>query len=150
MEQGASGPPGTRRDDVTEPTYGLSEGGDERSTLHVLDVTTGRDLLDTIPDTRAASVAWRPDATGFYYTRYPHSGEVPVGEEVYHRHVFFHQLAGDPAADSPIFGEGREATDWPSVSLSPDGLHLLITVSRGWDRSDCYLRIEAPDPGQFL
>ena len=42
--------------------YGLSTGGDERSTLHVLDVESGRMLTDTIPDTRGASVAWAPTA----------------------------------------------------------------------------------------
>ena len=38
-----------------------------------------------------------PTASGFYYTRYPTPGEVPAGEEKYHRGVFFHRLGDDPA-----------------------------------------------------
>ena len=47
--------------------------------------------------TRAASVAWKRDNSGFFHTRYPNVGEVPRGEEVYYRKVFYHSLgdAGD-------------------------------------------------------
>ena len=55
--------------------YGLSEEGNEESVLHVVDVSTGGLLPDRIPHTRAADVAWLPDGSGFYYTRYPASGE---------------------------------------------------------------------------
>jgi prolyl oligopeptidase len=129
--------------------YGLSEGGDERSTLHIFDVDAGDDLPDRIPNTRAASVAWRPDGSGFYYTRYPVHGEVPAGEESYHRRVFYHQVGVDSGNDPLVFGEDRDSTDWPSVSLSPDGRYLFITVSRGWDRTDCYIREESDTPGPF-
>ena len=55
---------------------GVSEGGTELSTLRVLDVERGTTLAtDRIPHTRAASVAWLPDASGFYYTRYPVAGQ---------------------------------------------------------------------------
>jgi prolyl oligopeptidase len=129
--------------------YGLSEGGDELSTLYVLDVDAGTNLPDSIAYTRAASVAWRPDNSGFYYTGYPAPGEVPTGEEVYHRRVFYHQLGQDPKQDAPVFGEGRDPTDWPSVSLSPDGRYLFISVNRGWDKSDCYIRDETGEDRAF-
>jgi prolyl oligopeptidase len=122
--------------------YGLSEHGDERSTLRVLDVDSGQDLGDTIANTRAASVAWLPDGSGFYYTRYPAPGEVPPGEEVYYRRVYLHALGLDPRNDPLVFGDGRDPTDWPSVSISPDGRYLFVTVNIGWDRSDCYIRAE--------
>ena len=72
--------------------YGLSENGSEHSVLHVMSVDTGAVLTDRIPHTRAASVAWLPDARGFYYTRYPATGSVPDGEEAYHRAVYFHRF----------------------------------------------------------
>ena len=75
--------------------YGLSRDGSEQSTLRVRDVATGKDLPDTIDRTRACSVAWLPDNSGFYYTRYPAPGSVPKGQENYNRHVFFHKLGAD-------------------------------------------------------
>lgn len=119
--------------------YGVSEGGSEKSTLRVREVESGRDLEDVIPWTRACDLEWRPDATGFYYTRYPDPGAVPRGEENYHRHVFFHALGADFRSDPLLFGEGRPPEDWPSVQLSPDGRWLAVSVSRGWTRNDVYL-----------
>jgi prolyl oligopeptidase len=119
--------------------YGLSASGDESSTLHVRDVATGRDLADVIPRTRACSLAWLPDGKGFYYTRYPAAGEVPAGEEKYHRSVYFHGLGDDPTNDTKIFGDGLSLSAWPNVQLSPDGRWLGIEVSQGWSKSDLYL-----------
>ncbi len=70
--------------------YGTSPSGSEMSTLHIIETKTGAILPDTIERTRAASVAWKLDNSGFYYTRYPKKGEVPDGQEMYNRHVFYH------------------------------------------------------------
>jgi prolyl oligopeptidase len=123
--------------------YGLSEGGSEKSTLRVREVETGRDLPDVIPWTRACSLEWRPDASGFFYTRYPEPGRLPAGEEDYHRHVFEHALGEDWRRDARLFGDGREPEDWPSIHLSPDGRFLAVSVSRGWTRTDVYLKDRA-------
>jgi len=119
--------------------YGLSQNGSEMSTLHVIDTKTGEILPDTIERTRAASIAWLHDNSGFYYTRYPNKGDVPAGQEMYNRHVFFHLLGSPVVTDDPIFGEGRDPEDWPSVSLSNDGRWLLINVAEGWTKSELYL-----------
>jgi prolyl oligopeptidase len=120
--------------------FGTSAGGSELSTLSVIETASGRLLPDVIGHTRASSVAWLPDESGFFYTRYPSPGSVPTGEETYHRHVFFHRLGTNPTSDPLIFGEGRDAQDWPGVALSEDGRWLLIVVSQGWARSELFLQ----------
>jgi prolyl oligopeptidase len=119
--------------------YGLSQDGSEQSVLHVLDVGTGTSLPNRIPRTRAADLAWLPDGSGFYYTRYPAPGTVPEGDEPYHRAVYFHRLGMDPAADALVF-KPAEKEHWPGVSLSPDGRWLLIGVARTFDQTDLYLQ----------
>src|SRR5450755_2475443 len=120
--------------------YGTSPSGSEVSTLHIIETQTGKLLPDTIERTRAASVAWKLDNSGFYYTRYPKKGDVPAGQEMYNRHVFYHELSNDPENDDqPVFGQGRDAEDWPSVSLSNDGHWLLITVQQGWTKTELFL-----------
>lgn len=119
--------------------YGTSPSGSEMSTLHIIETKTGNALPDTIERTRAASIAWMPDNSGFYYTRYPKKGDVPEGQEVYNRHVFYHELGSDPATDPLIFGEGRDPEDWTNVSLDNDGRLLLITVEQGWTRTELFL-----------
>ena len=128
--------------------YGVSEGGSEKSVLRVREVETGNDLADVIPWTRACSLEWRPDGSGFFYTRYPEPGSVPAGEENYHRRVYEHVLGRDWREDPLVFGGDRPAEDWPSVHLSPDGRWLAVSVSRGWTRTDVYLRdLSSPAAG---
>ncbi len=125
-------------DDGALLAYGLSENGSEQSLLHVLDVARGVTLSDRISRTRAADLAWLPDGSGFYYTRYPAPGTIPAGEEHYHRGVYFHRLGDDPDTD-PLVLQPAEKEYWPGVSLSPDGRWLSIHVSRTFDQTDLYL-----------
>jgi prolyl oligopeptidase len=120
--------------------YGYSNNGDERSTMYVVDTDSGALLPDRIEHTRYASVAWLPDATGFYYTRYPAPGQVPAGEENYLKKVFFHALGADPGDDPLVFGEDLESEQMPSVSISRDGRYLAVSVNTGWSRSDIWVR----------
>ena len=120
-------------------SFGLSENGSEESVLRVMDVGAGRLLDDRIPGTRAADLAWLPDASGFYYTRCPTVGTVPQGEEQYHRTVYFHRLGQNPALDNVVF-RPKEKEHWPGVDLSPDGRWLLVGVARTFDRTDLYLQ----------
>jgi prolyl oligopeptidase len=133
-------------DDGMYVAFGTSPNGSELSTLQVMEVASGRLLPEKIERTRAASLAWLPDSSGFYYTRYPQPGDVPAGEEMYNRRVFFHQLnQGDAAGlhDPPVFpaeGEKLAPQHWPNVSISNDGRWLLVDVSKGWTRTDLYLK----------
>lgn len=127
--------------------FGTSANGSELSTLQVIDARTGSLLAEKIERTRAASVAWLPDSSGFYYTRYPRPGDVPAGEEMYNRHVFFHHLDQQKNADGsqdslvfPIEGRTIDPQHWPSVALSNDGRWLLIEVSQGWTKTELFLK----------
>jgi prolyl oligopeptidase len=120
--------------------YGTSPSGSEQSTLHLVESATGKVLPDSIERTSAASLAWKRDNSGFYYTRYPKKGDVPEGQEVYNRHVFYHALGADPAQDPLIFGEGLDPQWWPDVSLSDDGRWLLIDVGDGLTKTEMYLQ----------
>lgn len=119
--------------------YGLSKDGSEVSTLHIRNVDTGKDLPDKIERTRACSLAWLNNNSGFYYTRYPAVGSVPKGKENYYRHVYLHHIGGDPKDDARVFGDGRSPEDWPSVNLSQNGKWLAVNVHQGWAKSECYV-----------
>lgn len=142
--------------------YGTSPNGSEISTLEIVEVIDAGAVEDKSTDqalpehasvrmlpekiwrTRAASLAWLPDSSGFYYTRYPRPGDVPPGEEVYHRHVFLHKMGepgnADGMKDTEIFGQGMHPEHWPSVKLSEDGRWLLVKVEEGWARTELFLK----------
>jgi prolyl oligopeptidase len=116
----------------TYVAYGLSRNGDERSTLYVLDVAKGERLPGAIPNARYSSLAWRPDESGFFYTRYPPGGNYDV-------RAYEHTLGAPWENDPCIFGEGRKPEETISLASSADGRWLVATVNYGWARSDVYV-----------
>ncbi len=120
--------------------YGRSSSGSEMSTLHVLDVATGSELPDTIPDTRGASVAWAKDGRAFYYVRHPAAGSVPKGDEYYYQRVYFHRLGADPKDDLLIAGDGRSKEEWVGVAASSDWRYVFLSRSLDWAKNDLFLR----------
>ena len=146
--------------------FGTSPNGSELSTLQVIDAGSGALLAEKIERTRAASVAWLPDSSGFYYTRYPRPGDVPAGEEMYSRRGFFHQMASAGHASNasksgmdasgmndplvfPADGVELAPEHWPNLSLSNDGRWLLVDVSEGWTKTELYLKDLAAGESQF-
>lgn len=112
--------------------YGVSEGGTERSVLKVVRTADGSHLDESIPDTRACSLAWEPDGSGFVYTRYPEGDE-------YHRTVFSHRLGESWRADPVVWADHPTPQTWPGVDMSPDGRWVLVTSMSSWSRDDVVL-----------
>jgi prolyl oligopeptidase len=126
-------------DDGRLVAFGTSLGGDERSTLGVVDVATGEVLGDRIPRTRACSVAWAPDGRAFAYTRYPDPASVGEEEAEYNRTVWWHVLGDDPGHDELVFADLPDKRAWASVDLSRDGRWLVVALTLGWTRCDVHL-----------
>lgn len=118
--------------------YGLSEGGDEMSTLHVMEVATQK-ILESIERCRHSAVRFLPDDSGFFYNRNPKEGEVPKNEEHLHSKVYFHTIRTNPMDDPLIFGEGRPKDDMIDLTISADGNLLAIYVAHNWAENEVYL-----------
>jgi prolyl oligopeptidase len=138
--------------------FGTSVNGSELSTLQVIEAGSGKLLAERIEHTRSASVAWLPDSSGFYYTRYPRPGEVAPGEEMYNRRVFFHTLAQGEGENLggeqdplifPVDGQKLDPQHWPNITISNDGRWLLVEVSEGWTKTELYLKDLSASEGRF-
>jgi prolyl oligopeptidase len=110
--------------------YGVSEGGSENATLHVVEVAGGRILSDAIDRAKYIGVTgWRSDDKSFYYLRFPKlaAGEPPTDAEL-KPISYLHVLGNDPDRDPAVFGYGLD----PAVALDPTDFPLVITspVSR--------------------
>ncbi|SET57627.1 prolyl oligopeptidase family serine peptidase [Stigmatella erecta] len=103
--------------DGARVAFGKAIGGTHAAVIQVLDVETGRMLPDRPRGTGHASLAWRPDASGFFYAACPEPGEVPPGDEAHWNAIYEHRLgAGEPARR--IFGDDQEKAYWCSVKIS--------------------------------
>lgn len=87
--------------------YGISQGGSEASTLHVLEVDSKKTLDLAISRTLFGLVSWLEDNQSFIYHRFP---ELPPGapeaEKYDNSCTYLHQLGNDPEQDLLVFGRG--------------------------------------------
>lgn len=135
-------PDGPRTIDWYEPSpdsqwvaVSLSIPGTKEGTLHVYSASTGEPRPDVIPGVQAptagGSVAWNPDSTGFFYTRYPRPGERPAAELHLHQQVYYHRLGTPQTSD--IYEFGKELPPIAKIRLqsSPVRPHILASVANG-------------------
>jgi prolyl oligopeptidase len=101
--------------------YGLRQGGEDETTVQLLDVDSRKDAGDKVAKARYFGVVLRADRSGFFYARMDKEGP----------RVYAHTL-GKPAADDVyLFGKGYGPDKIISCSGTEDGRYLLLTVSYG-------------------
>lgn len=118
--------------------YGISVGGSENSTLHVIDTATLKLAPDSIDRAQFASVSWAPDNRSFFLDRLPASSATARPVDQYaHQVVYRHRLGDDPARDTPVLDSDhlpfpfQAAATFPSVIVVPGSDHALASVSNG-------------------
>jgi len=117
--------------DGSHVAFGISPGGSEQSTLHIMVTATGALLPETMDRTPDANPSWLPDGTGFFYNRLQ-AGVPRESPEYEEKSVcWFHRLNHDPKVDQKFFGEGLDPAvavadiDFPGVGATP-GSDILI------------------------
>ncbi|MFC1543339.1 prolyl oligopeptidase family protein [Candidatus Neomarinimicrobiota bacterium] len=132
-------------------SYGRSESGSDWHTYRIRDLTTGQDLEDIIKWTKFASIAWRPDNSGFWYIRFPAEAELDMTvDQTLNSKVYWHQLGNPQSEDMMVYYD----LEHPEYSYDPfvteDGKFLFIYVFHGTDdRNGLYYR-EVDSDGEFV
>ncbi len=114
----------------------LSTRGTESGTVHVYDVDTGKELEgDVVPrvngGTAGGDLAWTPDGSGFFYTRYPREGERPANEMDFFQQVYFHKLGTKTSEDTYVLGKEFPRIGMSEFVRSEDFQHLAVKVANG-------------------
>jgi prolyl oligopeptidase len=121
--------------------YTVSENNSDESTLHVIDIASGKvSTVDVIPGAKYAKPSWTPAGDGFYYVRVPVDPKIPVDARPGWAELRFHRLGTDPAKDALVHEKTGDPSTFLSGTISRDGHWLLSEVSHGWSTNDVYLR----------
>ena len=134
--------------DGTLVAYALADGGSDWRTWKVRDVETGTDLTDEVHWVKFSSVAWLPDNSGFFYSRYsePDDGSELIGTNENQR-MYFHRIGTEQSEDELII----ERPDHPKWGFSPhvtdDGRFLVVGNWKGSEPKSqvFYKDLEDPD-----
>jgi len=90
--------------------YGTSEGGDEHTTIHFVDVADGKVAADALPyaggGTTPPALAWDGDGEGVTYARLPLPGTVPAERSEFDAALYHHVFGTPASADTPVLGAG--------------------------------------------
>jgi len=114
----------------------LSKNGSEDGTLHVFEVTSGREIGTPIArvqyPTAGGDLAWAEDGKSFWYTRYP-GPDAPAADQHFNMQVYYHRLDQDPARDTLALGQkdGLERVSEVFLDNRYDRAAVLASVQRG-------------------
>jgi len=131
--------------------YGTSASGSDWNEWRVRDVRTGKDLTDHLRWVKFSGAAWRPDNSGFYYSRYdaPTPGDALKGVNKFHK-LYFHRLGADQAEDALVY-ERKDQPDWGfGAAVTEDGRYLIIAASQGTDPKNRVLYQDLDAPGSAV
>lgn len=116
--------------------YGVSAGGSEDASLHLVDIASGRSLREPVPRVHWEWVSWAPDSRRLAFTQ---NRELPPGapdtETYLDASVMLIDLARAKAAPRPIFGPlvdpalKLERIDVGAVFFSPGSRWMIARTT---------------------
>ncbi len=118
--------------------YGVSDGGTDWNSWRVREVD-GRDLDDLIKHMKFSSTAWAPDASGFYYSRYPldAAGEADGSRPV---SIYYHRIGTTQSEDQQVYAIEDGSSHDPYGLITDDGRYMIITVYEGYSANAVYYK----------
>ncbi|NKX31815.1 S9 family peptidase, partial [Alteromonadaceae bacterium A_SAG1] len=129
--------------------YMLSDGGTDWKTIHVRDTSKKSDLTDTIKGNKFSNIAWLPDESGFFYSRYPQNeaGKYDDSQTV---SIYFHAIGTAQSEDKKVFAFDNKPTWNPYPSVVQDGKTLLISVFEGYQANGVYAKSLVNDNSELV
>ena len=114
--------------------YGIQELGSDWRTWEIIDLDSGEVLDDRLTWLKFTDLAWLPDGSGFYYSRFPapEESEMYTGLNTGPR-VMFHRV-GTPETEDTVVFERPEQPEWSfATDVAGNGRWLIISTSVGTD-----------------
>ena len=106
--------------------YSQHEGGADETSVHILNVVTGKALEDELPSARYFSVVFAPNGASLYYARNNKQGTLLYQHILGTRNsrdtlIFGREFRGEPLTGDDLFGG----------YFTDDGHYLVVEISRG-------------------
>jgi prolyl oligopeptidase len=125
----------------------MSEGGSERGNLHIFETKTGHQVGEVIQrvnqGTAGGDLAWKPDGSGYYYTRYPRPGERPDKDLAFYQQVYYHQMGTLQEDDHYIIGKDFPKIGEIRLKMDDQTGRLLLTLQMGDGRDFSFYLMNA-------
>ena len=102
-------------------------------------------IVGTEKEVMFTGVSWLPDASAFYYSRYP-KGADGKGDDQQQVSVYRHRLGTAQSDDEQVYSITDNPRHNPYAIVSEDGRWLVFVISYGFDSNAIHLRdLSKPD-----
>ena len=116
--------------------YGISAGGSEDASLHLMDIASGKPIGAPIPRVRESYVSWAPDSRHLAYNQVRELPADAPDTETYLDSTVFLLKVGEPASRArPLFGPlvdtslKLERIDVGSIYFAPGGHYMVARTT---------------------
>ncbi len=128
--------------------YAIHPDNETRGLLHVKAVE-GNSKEQIMPWADFADLAWRPNSSGFYYSRIPSDASLSSSELVRQMDIAYHLAGSNPTQDPQVYPSKNDAAIYLTPSLSADGRWLFVSEINGWTSTNIFMRDEHLSEGIF-
>lgn len=127
--------------------YGLAQGGADWRTVQIRELSSMRDLADTLHWVRFSGLSWTRDGRGFFYSRYPEPPEGKSLTAALSGHaVYYHLLGTLQSQDRLILGRPDLLHYFVGCAVGDDGRYVFCTASTGADNKNRLYFADLGDP----
>ena len=134
-------------EDGSKLLYAIQDGGSDWRTLKVIDIDSGEELSDTVQWVKFSALSWAKDGSGFYYSRFPVTGEGETFQALNtDQTVYFHRLGTDQSADEKVFATPESPELNHVGGVSDDGRYFVVSSSSGTDDRSKITLIDRENP----
>lgn len=105
--------------------FATQAGGSDWRTIRVMNTSTGEILEDEVEWARFTAIAWHPDGSGFYYSRFPEP-EKDFNASVENHAVYFHRIGTPQSEDRLVHEPTAGQSLLHTANVTPDGRYLIV------------------------
>ncbi len=125
--------------------YGTAVGGNEATTIRIMNVKTGKDLNETLQyaggGATPTGLVWDANEKGLTYVRLPLPGTVPESESQFYASLYHHTLGQNASEDKLVFGKNLSKVAEYTFIASDNAAHAAMFVHFGDGNPDyVYIR----------
>ena len=127
--------------------YAVQDGGTDWRTVKLLDATTGKELPDRLEWVKFSNIAWKPDNSGFFYSRFAKPAEGATFQSLNtDQTIYFHRLGTTQGEDVKVYATPDHPRYGHIAFVTDDGRYLVIGTTEGTDpKQEVHvLRLDTP------
>lgn len=116
--------------DGSRLAFAMQDGGSDWRTIRVMDTASGEMLDDTVDWARFTNIAWHPDGSGFYYSRFPEpEADAGFNAGIDAHAVWFHAVGTPQSRERLVHAPASGRPLLHTVDVTPDGRYLIVYTS---------------------